>query len=158
MATPARRRPTQRELARRAGVCVRTLQSYARAGVNIASLRAIRKHQAGLRHAGILPMGVGRCPDLAAARLALIRARADKCELEAAALRESLIDISGVRRDLLAIRETVGAALLAMVDDLPPMLANREPPEMAEAIRAHTDGLLRRLSDPGAYAGIGNVA
>ena len=157
MATP-HRRPTQAELARRAGVCVRTLQSYARAGVNIASLRAIRKHQAGLRHAGILPMGVGRCPDLAAARLALIRARADKCELEAATLRESLIDVADVKAALLAIRETVGAALLAMVGDLPPMLANREPPEMAEAIRARSDSLLAVLSDPGTYAGIGNVA
>ena len=158
MATPARRRPTQRDLARRAGICVRTLQSYARAGVNIASLRAIRKHQAGLRHAGILPMGVGRCPDLAAARLALIRARADKCELEAAALRESLIDVAAAKAALLAIRETVGAALLAMVDDLPPMLANREPPEMAELIRARSDSLLAVLSDPGTYAGIGNAA
>ena len=132
--------------------------NYTDARVNVASLAAIRRHQAGLRHGGILPGCADRGSDIYKARLALIRARADKAELEAAALRESLIDVAAAKADLLAIRETVGAALLAMVDDLPPMLANREPPEMAELIRARSDSLLAVLSDPGTYAGIGNVA
>lgn len=157
MATP-HRRPTQAELARRAGVCVRTLQSYARAGVNVGSLRAIRHHQRTLRHGGLMQGRADRGGDLYRAKVALTKAKADRAEIEAESLRASLIDVADVKAALLAIRETVGAALLAMVGDLPPMLANREPPEMAEAIRARSDSLLAVLSDPGTYAGIGNVA
>ncbi len=158
MATPARRRPTQRELARRAGVCVRTLQSYARAGVNIASIRAIRRHQRTLRHGGLMQGRADRGGDLYRAKVALTKAKADRAEIEADNLRASLIDIADVKADLLRIGSTVKALLLRLESDLPPMLANREPPEMAEAIRARSDSLLSELSDPGTYAGIGNVA
>lgn len=154
-----RRRPTpkktQREIASAAGVSRRTVQIYKKCGVDVQSIAAIRRHQRGLRHNGILPGATIPDSPLAVAKFNLLRARADKAELEAAALRESLIDISGVRRDLLAVVGTVTTELLALADALPALLAGKEPAEMAVEISVSTDRLLHRLADPAGYVGNG---
>ena len=157
-----RRRPTpkktQREIASAAGISRRTVQIYKKCGVDVQSIAAIRRHQRGLRHNGILPGQAARSPDLAAAKLALLRAKADKAEIEADNLRSSLIDIAEVRRELRLIVATVTAELLALADTLPALLAGREPAEMAVEISVSTDRLLHRLADPASYRHVGNSA
>ena len=148
----APRRRTKSAIAAAVGVSRRTLSNYERAGCDVTSLPAIRRHMATLRHGGTMPAIAARGSPLAAARLALTNARADKAELECRRLHRELVSVDEVRGDLASIRDAVKVALAELVDTLPARLAGLGPPEMERVIAEHTSATLARLADADTYA------
>lgn len=142
-----RRRPTQRELADRYGISRRTVQAYAKCGVDVFNARAVRHHQAGLKHGGLLPGRAAAGTPLVRARAALTKAQADRAELIVRRLRRELVDVELARSELQLIRACVRAELEPLILSLPPQLAGQPPDEMERVIRGAVTAALERLSD-----------
>ncbi len=146
-----KRKPTQVEMAARAGISRRTIQGYRAAGVDTHDIRAIKRHMRDLRHGGVVGEHADRSGSLHAARTALTKAQADKAELRARQLRRELVPVEDVRADVLAIKRTVADALDIFAESLPDRLAGLEPAEMEAVIRNATQTMLERLSDVVTY-------
>ena len=121
-----------------------------------ASRASRRRHQATLRHSGLLP---GREPPssaLSRAKRRRLSAQADKAELASRRLKRELVPLEQVRADVAAVRAAVARELDAFVAALPPRLAGQPPEQMELAIRHATQALLERLSDVAAQGRVDN--
>lgn len=141
----------QKDMAKRMGLSTETISRYKRQGVDITSEDAIRAHQLTKRDRGIAR--VKTTGDLHAEKLRLIKAQADKAELEVRRIKRELVPVEEVRTDLLRIGSVVKALIVRLESDLPPVLHGLEPADMQLRLRESCDGILMQLSEMSAYIG-----
>lgn len=134
-------KPTQAEIAARAGVTPKTLREWARhEGLDWQDEAAVMARAEQVRDRE------SASEDSGTVKLRKLKAEADILEHKLAVQRGEFVSAEEMKNEGLRIGNAVKGVFLRMADDLPPLLAGRTAAEVKKAVAKYTREKLTELS------------
>ena len=131
---------TQKQLAEKAGVNVRTLTNWRLDGLDIADEKAV------MAHAKKMSERVDKTEDKQEAELRKIKAQADKLEFEFQVLQGKYVSHESQLKGGMQLGIVIKGMFLKMESDLTPRLAGRKASEVSKILKEYSRAKLTELS------------